>query len=334
MSRPKGSLVKKRKVIEKAQSLNSKFQKIRKKGFTKRIPGTAQNSLKLIGKTIYMPDFRNMQEIPFYIHHKTKLSPSIFYEQMHFVSRNYIKSEMSYGTNLHKLFSFYLRQINGAIVDFPSGFSSREFYWISFKPDGIFPTVNGLVLIELKTLPKEEYSKYLDTSDKKPAIPLKVEYQIQSYMNILQINKCLLCIYCIENGEFQIIEVQIDRGFVIILKKSFRTFIRLLFRNEGVQVKNIPKECYKIEKFDYKNKMVNYKGKTTLNQLKFSLEEILKSLTSKDSQKIYGQKIKEDRSKAEEQKKQIYLEILDKRKKTYLKRRDYFQKNFGRNTRC
>lgn len=333
MTKPKKSILLKRKSIVIARSMNPKFHKIQKKRFTKRISGTAKVSLELIGNTVYMPDLRFMQEIPFYIHHKIKLSPSILYEQMHFVKRKYIKSEMTYGTYLHNLFSYYLRQNKCAIVDFPSGLSSPDYYWISFKPDGIFATVNGLVLIELKTLPKEEYSKYSDSKKTKSKIPLKVEYQIQSYMNILKINKCLLCLYCFENGQSKIIEVDIDLDFVKILQKSFRTFIRLLFQKEGVQVKDIPKDFYRIQKFGSENKMVDYKGKETMTELKSILNGILKDLTNKKSQIINGNQIKDHRLKAKDAENQLKLKVFEERKRKYLKRREYFKTKFGRNTR-
>jgi len=333
MGRPSNNLKNRRNLLADTRKKRKISKKYVAKKYSRYVPGSAMNILSLIHKTVYMPDFRKMEIVQLYTDRKVKLSPSLLYSQIHSKSRTYLKEEMDFGKFLHYSFSQWLKSEKEAVVDFPSGISTSEFYWISLKPDGIFPTTEGLVLIELKTISQIDYENYTKTKEGQYSLPDKVTYQIQSYMNILKISVCLLCLYCYEDGSHLIIEIERDTTFSEILIHSHRTFIKLLFWSEGVKAKDIPKEAFQIQTFRTEDKMINYKGAKTKTDLKRILKMILVNMQKNSKKKVQIQKIKDERQQKLDQ--EMHLNEIKKERgyKNKQRRREYFKKQYGRRER-
>lgn len=334
MSRPKNTLVKKRKLLMDVRSKKKIGKTKHAKKFTRHSKGTALRVLYLLPDTVYMPNFKKMKEMPYFIDLKAKLPPSLLYFHMHSKKHTFIKEEMNLGIRLHKSFSDWLKLEKEAIVDFPTGISSSEYYWISLKPDGLFPTKDGLILIELKTISSSDFDEYTKIVNNQHSIPLKITYQIQSYMNILNVKNCLLAFYCYENGRSKIIEVQRDEGFKNVLKKSFRVFVRLLFKKEGVKVKSIPKEVYKIQQVQKKNEMKDIKGKKSKEQVAEIMETIFRKMTESHNIKESIEKIKYDKKLRDEQEDSQNEKLKKEKEVNHKKRKEFFTKRYGRREKC
>lgn len=328
MTRPTKKIQKQR---AKIQLMNEKRAEIRhKKGLSFNRSTNAPRFRKVIEllkglkQSVYMPNYSNMKADCGDKFPKYKFAPSIIYAKL--TEAYHIKRSCEYvtGTRIHDRFERIFDDPR-IISVFPQGICTNKYYWISGKPDAIIGSTSGQVLVELKTHSSIEF-KYLKKTNFK--LPIQIHCQVQTYMHMLEIEKCFVCFYCYETTQSHIKIVDIDPDFEEELQQTFKAFIINVFNRKGFPNVRIPPQYFQQHPPSaVTNRLKEFTGDFPFDDIKKMLKERLKLLgTERYDQdpegplfKRQAKEIKKGLRKIQERKEQKKEEKKITRQKRYLR---------------